>query len=93
MPAKDVPIEYPLRLAVDSEAFLVKQDLRQAGVYHYDWISGPNTGYGFMSGIAELDEFSGRISHGLQATFAEHVEAIRGFLEQVDPETGYIEDD
>ena len=25
-------------------------------MYHYDWVSGPNTGYGFTSGIAELDD-------------------------------------
>ena len=61
MPTQDALIEYPLRVEANGEFFLVRQDPGQAGVYHYDWVSGPNTGYGFTSGIAELDELSGRM--------------------------------
>jgi hypothetical protein len=93
MPTNDAPIEYPLHLEVDGESFLVEQDLHQTGVYHYDWGSGPNTGYGFTSGFASYDESSGRVTHDHQPTLAEHLVGIRGFLEQVDPATGYIEDD
>lgn len=93
MPTEDAAIQYPLRVEVDGEFFQVRQDPQQEGVYHYDWVSGPNTGHGFTSGINVLDAVSGRISHDYQATLAEHVEGIRGFLEQVDPDTGYIEDD
>ena len=93
MPTQDAPIEYPLRVEANGEFFLVRQDAGQAGVYHYDWVSGPNSGYGFTSGIAELDELSGRITHDHQPTLAEHLEAVGAFLEQVDPDTGYIEDD
>lgn len=60
---------------------------------HYDRVSGPNTGYGFTTRFAGLDETAGRISHDHQPTLAEHVDDIREFLEQVNPLTGYIEDE
>ncbi|GAB1694882.1 hypothetical protein KRM28CT15_66850 [Krasilnikovia sp. M28-CT-15] len=51
------------------------------GQYSYNWISGPNPGYGF----------AGSRSGGVEATLAEHMINIREFLSAVDPETGFIE--
>lgn len=67
-------------LAVDGETFAVRRR-DDDGSNHYDWISGPNGGYGFSS--------SGNfepISH------EQHLTAIRGFLASIDPATGYVYD-
>ena len=90
---KDVPIEYPLRVEVDGKSFLVTRDPQQVGAYDYNWITGPNSGDGFGELMSEYDEVTDRIMHSHQPTLAEHVDAIRNFLQQVDPATGYIEDD
>ena len=47
----------------------------------YDWLSGPNQGYGFAS--------SGTPNRPV----AEHQASIRAFLAMIDPDTGYIGDD
>ncbi len=47
----------------------------------YDWLSGPNKGYGFVS--------SGTPNRSVE----EHRQSIRGFLAMIDPDTGYIGDD
>ena len=47
----------------------------------YDWVSGPNKGYGFGS--------SGTPNRSAE----EHRESIRAFLAMIDPNTGYIGDD
>jgi len=67
-----------LTLEVDGELFAVREG--GDGGTAYDWLSGPNVGYGFGS--------SGSPSRSAQ----EHREAIRTFLAQIDPATGYIGD-
>ena len=47
----------------------------------YDWLSGPNKGYGFGS--------SGTPNRSME----EHRESTRAFLAMIDPNTGYIGDD
>jgi hypothetical protein len=84
-----VPAVYPgtagrprpvlLTLDVDGEQFAIGQG--EDGCTSYDWLSGPNKGYGFGS--------SGSPSRSVE----EHKESIRVFLAMVDPNTGYIEDD
>lgn len=64
------------RIEVDGEVFEVRPG--EHGGTHYDWLSGPNPGYGFSS--------SAPIS-------ADHERHILVFLSMVDPETGYIEDE
>ena len=65
-------------LEVDGEVFELRPDGR--GGTHYDWVSGPNSGYGFtMSPTAE--------------SAAEHRDNVRGFLSMIDPATGYIGED
>jgi plasmid stability protein len=71
-----------LRLTVD-EVVEVAYDPAQPGAYHYTRLTGPAPGYGF----------SVRRSDHARSTTAEHVERIRGFLSEVDPTTGYLEDD
>jgi hypothetical protein len=65
-----------LTLDVDGEVFTVRR--AADGGTAYDWLSGPNDGYGFGSS-------------GLPIRSAEeHRESIRIFLAQIDPATGYI---
>jgi hypothetical protein len=73
--------EPPVRVCVDGEDFEITSSLERPGQYHYDWVSGPNPGYGFSSASSD----------GRPSTIDDHEEAIRNFLRQVDPETGYIE--
>ncbi|GAA0948060.1 hypothetical protein GCM10009554_45300 [Kribbella koreensis] len=67
------------RVEVDGELFDVRVD--QPGHYHFDWISGPNPGYGFSSATSD----------GSPLSTASMEESIRSFLKQVDLTTGYIE--
>jgi len=65
-------------LDVDGERFAVRR--AGDGGTGYDWLSGPNEGYGFGSSApADLPA-------------AEHRKHIRAFLGMIDPETGYIGD-
>lgn len=68
-----------VEMQVDGETFRVGPG--QYGGTDYDWVSGPNPGYGFSSSRPFAD-----------ADAAEHEESIRGFLSMIDPETGYIGD-
>jgi hypothetical protein len=65
-------------LDVDGEQFAIRQ---HEGGTAYDWLSGPNKGYGFGS--------SGTPNRSME----EHRESIRVFLAMIDPNTGYIGDD
>jgi len=71
----------PLRLVVDGEQFDVRERPGRRGQYDFAWVSGPNPGYGFTSARSD----------GQPASTAELQDDIRGFLAQVDPETGFIE--
>jgi hypothetical protein len=66
-------------LNVDGELFTVRR--AWDGGTAYDWLSGPNKGYGF--GTSEIPSRSAE----------EHRDTIRSFLSQIDPATGYIGDD
>ena len=66
------------RLEVDGEAFELRSD--GFGETHYDWISGPNPGYGFSTSPSP-------------GSYEQHQANIRTFLSMIDPTTGYIEDD
>lgn len=68
-------------LDVDGEQFVVHPSSDDGAAYYYDWLSGPNRGYGFSS------------SGPPNPTLARHRDAIRGFLSMIDPNTGYIADD
>ena len=68
-------------MVVDGEHFDVSERDGEPGVFDFRWTSGPNEGYGF-----------GSARHGGGGmTDAELEGAIRNFLSQVDPTTGYIE--
>ncbi len=71
----------PTRVEVDGEVFDVAVRRDRPGHYYFDWVSGPNSGYGFVTGISD-----GRVMGS-----AEIEESIRNFLSLVDRETGYIE--
>jgi hypothetical protein len=66
-------------LDVDGERFAIRQG--GYGGTNYDWLSGPNKGYGFSSG--------GTPNRSVE----DHRESIRVFLAMIDPNTGYIGDD
>jgi hypothetical protein len=70
-------------LMVDGEQFRVRLRPRHGLLYEYDydWLSGPNEGYGFgVSGPFEESE-------------DEHTARIRDFLAHIDPATGYLRED
>lgn len=66
-------------LEVDGELFAIRSD--EQGGTDYTWLSGPNQGYGFSEGPTP------------NQSLETHRESIRNFLAQIDPTTGYIEDD
>jgi hypothetical protein len=72
--------EPPTRVEVDGQLFDVTVRDRP-GQYHFDWVSGPNRGYGFSLGTSD----------GRELSDADIEESIRSFLAQVQPETGYLE--
>lgn len=81
-------------LSVDGEVFVVSERQGDSRTYDYDWASGPNAGYGF-SRTAHLAFFSvsdraDTPSGFSPATLDEHRAAIRDFLAQIDPDTGYL---
>jgi hypothetical protein len=67
-------------LLVDGETFDVVEDSVHPGSVHFTWLSGPNPGYGFASGLS---------AGGLPDRTAAERE-IRLFLAAVDPRTGYL---
>jgi hypothetical protein len=79
-PYPDVPEHPPSRrLLVDGEVFGVRRDAD--GSVHLDWISGPNPAYGFtMSGDADVAPSDSELAC-----------AIRQFLANVNPSTGYLD--
>lgn len=66
-------------IEVDGEPFALRR--ATDGGTAYDWLSGPNDGYGFGS------------SGPPHRSPEEHREHIRAFLSMIDPATGYIGDD
>ena len=65
-------------LQVDGETFTVRS---RGDSIDYDWISGPNKGYGFST------------TGGTEDSREAHEESIRAFLGMIDPATGYIAED
>lgn len=65
---------------VDGEVFAVSEGTGDVWEIDYLWVTGPNAGYGFGE--------SGPFRRSLE----DHGRAIRNFLDQIDPETGYIEE-
>jgi hypothetical protein len=75
---KDAADAMSLTLEVDGEMFVLRPN--ELGGTDYTWLNGPNPGYGFG------------VSPTPNPSLDEHTENIRGFLDIVDPTTGYIED-
>ncbi|MFR9806434.1 hypothetical protein ACL02T_29720 [Pseudonocardia sp. RS010] len=73
--------EGPTVVVVDGQEFIVQQRSMEQGTYDFNWTTGPNPNYGFSS-----SGWNRRI------TLEDATRAIRDFLRQVNPQTGYIED-
>jgi hypothetical protein len=69
-----------VRRTVDGELFEVGASTERPGQYHFAWLSGPNHGYGFSSASSDGSAMSER----------QIAAEIGGFLNQVDPGTGYL---
>jgi hypothetical protein len=69
-----------LVLDVDGERFAIRRDAWGQDGTDYDWLTGPNKGYGFSS------------SATTSRPMDEHREDIRVFLAMISPATGYIGD-
>ena len=67
----------PVEVVVDGESFVV---VRDGNSVHHTWVSGPNEGYGFSVGG----------SGAVELTDEEVRSAIRAFLAEIDPRTGYL---
>lgn len=79
-PEPEIEPDVPsITLEVDGETFSIRSDGR--GGTDYIWLSGPNPGYGF--GVSP--------THDLP--LVEHVENVREFLADIDPDTGYLRED
>lgn len=65
-------------LVVDDQHSLVREQAQEAGrcTYRYDWLTGPDAGYGFGSS-------------GPERSTDDHIAAVRDFLADVDPRTGH----
>lgn len=80
------------RIAVDGEIFDVRVRQDQLGC-DFDWVSGPNHGYGFTIGQSVDAEPDGLSTSAVAPMDDQWTRArIRDFLSQVDPTTGYIAD-
>ncbi|GGO68445.1 hypothetical protein [Nonomuraea cavernae] len=71
----------PITMTVDGQDFRIRERAGRPGEYDFDWLSGPHE-YGF--GITR--------AAGAAMTLAEMEEAIRGFLAEIDPATGYLKE-
>lgn len=71
----------PIRVEVDGQLFEVQARPDRPGQYDFAWLSGPNPDYGFSSASSD----------GSPMRVSDFEAAIRNFIAQVDPETGYIE--
>ena len=67
-------------ITVDGEQFGINYDIDQPGAYHFTWLSGKDSQYGFTS----------RASTHIRWPQHELVDSIRGFLAEIDPATGYL---
>jgi hypothetical protein len=77
-----VDVPEPVVLTVDGEIFRALADTQQPGAWHLTWVSGPNAGYGFTT----------RRSHQQWESSEEWEKAVRSFLAEIDPTTGYLSD-
>jgi hypothetical protein len=68
-------MERLIRVEVDGEVFDVRRATGSSRPVRLRRTSGPNSGFGFFSAS----------SYGRPSTMADHEEAIRNFLSQVDP--------
>ena len=63
---------------VDGETFFVTAEPRSQ--YRFDWVSGPNPDYGFVTSIYPQGHM----------TDEQIIASIHDFLAEIDPETGYL---
>lgn len=80
------------RVTVDGEIFDVH--LREdRSAYDFEWVSGPNPGYGFTIGQASESAPDGHPAPPIAAMDDLWIRAkIRSFLGSIDPTTGYMAD-
>ena len=78
-PEPEVEHGEPYETVVDGETWVVRHRTNDPGTYDFDWVSGPNEGYGFALYSPDRSE----------KTTGELDEEIRRFLSEIDPETGY----
>lgn len=79
------------RFTVDEEVFDVRPN--DSGGHYFDWVSGPNPGYGFSTRMPMVFVPVGEDDVvPTEADDTLFTRQIREFLAQIDPETGYIGD-
>jgi len=80
------------RLVVDGETFHVTARRDGCPGYHFAWVSGPNADYGFSIGEALLFKIGDDPPVDSEMDDLRMKQEIRQFLDDIDPETGYIRD-
>lgn len=75
---EDIDVTEEHRMTVDGETFSIRR--RNPNTYSYEWVPGRNPEYGFEIGASSTQEFDDDM----------HEEAIRRFLAEIDPRTGYL---
>jgi hypothetical protein len=78
------PADYPMThdTWIDGQHFMVRARKEDPSVYDFDWVNHP-VGYGFMSACHPSTA---------RLTRAEMDHFIREFLADIDPETGFLND-
>lgn len=82
----------PRRLVVDGEVFEVRPGEDGNG-FHFEWLSGPNPGYGFSTGAPMTFTPVGEaVVDPVPVDDTALTDLVRSFLAQIDPDTGYVTD-
>lgn len=81
-PRQAVTMEHCEIFEVDGETFDVEWHDISPFKFHADWLSGPNPGYGFSGAGGDAPP-----------SRSEMQDTLRNFLKQVNPKTGYIDED
>lgn len=76
---------------VDGERFVVRRSATSDNGYDFDWVTGPNPGYGFSMGVLVAYPLGQADSTDVPVE-PDFVEQARIFLSMIDPATGYVAD-
>jgi hypothetical protein len=80
-----------VELEVDGERFVVRRSTASDGGYDFEWVTGPNPGYGFSIG-APIGYAKDSEVDAAAPSEVELTQHARRFLAMIDRVTGYVAD-